>query len=269
MLRASLLSASPELCIRSDATNTPTTQIPGHRSAPNTSSLKSRLPSVIIVGRSPLLEPIEPALMPEYNVVHNHCFRTPKNSEPGEPLLMQSYEYGPLDLGSAIGFQANTTHRRIRAPPRKVTNLESLPSLSSEVAAEIGRRVQIQEQAGVLAEIREAKERESERQRRASRPARMRLLSYVAPTFSSYSAEDLEAGHLSEPPPTPLIRPVRAQLRKMPDQQAGHHAGDILKQGHVRWAPKPAPQRRRDSTTLNKKGHPGIQTKPRNESKEP
>ena len=58
---------------------------------------------------------------------------------------MQSYDYGPLNI-PAIGFQASTTHRRVRAPPRKVTDLESLPP-SSEVAAEIVRKVKVQEQA--------------------------------------------------------------------------------------------------------------------------
>ena len=209
--------------------------------------------------------------MPEYNVVHNHCFRMPENLESGEPTLMQSYEYRPLDIGPAIGFQAPIIHRRVRAPPRKVTDLESLPPLS-EVAAEIARRVKIQEQAAVLAEIREAQERESERQRRANRAAQLRFQSYVAPLSSSHSAEDLEAAHLSEPPPTPLVRPKLTQLETQPDQhlgQAGHHPSNALKPGHVRWAPKPVPQRRRDSTTLVRKSHRGKQTKPRNESKGP
>ena len=265
--RASLLSASPESCAGSDATNAPTTVISAPKSAPTTSSLQCRPPSAIIVGQTPLLKLIEPALMPEYNVVHNHCFRNPRNFESGEPNIMQSYDYGPLNI-PAIGFQASTTHRRVRAPPRKVTDLESLPP-SSEVAAEIVRKVKVQEQAGVLAAI---QERESERHRKARRAAQTRLPPCVAPISSSYSAKDLEAAHLSEPPPTPLVRPKLTQLRTQPDQplgQVGHHDGDARKQGHVRWAPKPVPQRRRDSTALDKKGHRGKQTRPRNESKRP
>lgn len=209
--------------------------------------------------------------MPEYNVVHNHCFRIPETFDSGEPIIMQSYEYRPLDIGPAIGFQAPVNHCRVRAPPRKVTDLESLPPLS-EVAAEIAQRVRIQEQAAVLAEIREAQERESERQRRANRAAQLRFQSHVAPLSSSHSAEDLEAVHLSEPPPTPLVPPKCAQFETQTDQhlgRAGHHTSDAPKQGHVRWATKPVPPRRRDSTTLVRKVHRGKQTKPRNESKGP
>ena len=60
---------------------------------------------------------------------------------------MQSYEYGPLDIGPAIGFQVPTSYRQIRAPPRKVTALEKLPPLSPEVAAEIARQVKVRKQA--------------------------------------------------------------------------------------------------------------------------
>lgn len=88
---------------------------------------------------------------------------------------MQSYEYRPLDTTPAIGFQAPTSYRRVRAPPRKVTDLEGLPSLSSEVAAEIALKLKVREQARVLAEIREAQEKEYEDQRRANRAAQMRV----------------------------------------------------------------------------------------------
>lgn len=183
---------------------------------------------------------------------------------------MQSYEYDPLKIGSAIGFQASAIHRRVRAPPRKVTDLESLPPLSSEVAADFARRQKSREQAGILAEVREAHEKDSENRRRASRAAQMRVPPYVAHIAISYSAGDLEAALLSEPPPTPLIPPKPKQFVVQPDQhlgQVGHHAGDALKQEHVRWAPEPAPQRRRDSTALNKKSRGAKKTSLRNGSK--
>ncbi|KAF6234376.1 hypothetical protein HO173_007409 [Letharia columbiana] len=267
---ASLLRASPTLC-RSDAADTPPTDVSAPKSASTTSSSKSRPSSTTTLGRSPLLRPIEPALMPEYNIVHKHCSQITGDLEPGNPYIMQSYEYGPLDIGPAIGFQAPTTHRRIRAPPRKVTDLESLPPLSSEVAAEIARRVKVREQAGVFAGIREAQEKESENQRRANRAAQLRVPPYVAHILTSYSAEDIEAALLSEPPQGPLIRPERKQLRAQRDRylgQAGNHAGDTLKQGHVRWAPEPASQRRRDSTLLEKKSHGGKQTNLRDGSRD-
>ena len=203
--------------------------------------------------------------MPEYSVVHNHCSRITEDLEdldPGDPNIMQSYEYDPLEIGPAIGFQAPTTHHRVRAPPRKVTDLESLPPMSSEVAAEITLRVKFREQAGILAGIREAQEKESEKQRRANRAARMRVPPYVAHVAIPYNAEELEAALVSEPPPTPLIRPDPKQLGHV-----GHHPGHALKQGHVRWAPEPAPQRRRDSTTLDKKSHGGKKMILRNGSK--
>lgn len=211
--------------------------------------------------------------MPEYNVVHNHCPRITGDLEPGDPTFMQSYEYGPLDIGPPIGFQAPKTHRRICAPPRKVTDLETLPPLSSEVAAEIARRAKFREQAGILAEIRVAQEKESEGRRRADRAAQMRVPPHVAHIPTSYSAEDLEdleAALLSEPLPTPPIRLNRKQLRTQPDQhlrKTGHHASDALKQGHVRWAPKPAARGRRDSTALDEKSRCGKQTNLRNGSK--
>lgn len=52
---------------------------------------------------------------------------------------MQSYEYGPLDIGPAIGFNVPTSYRQIRAPPRKVTALEKLPPRSPEVVVGIAR----------------------------------------------------------------------------------------------------------------------------------
>ena len=208
--------------------------------------------------------------MPEYNVVHNHWPRITGDLEPDDPTIMQSYEYDPLDIGPPIGFQAPKTHGRIRAPPRKVTDLESLPPLSSEVAAEIARKAKVREQAGILAEIRVAQEKESEGRRRADRAAQMRLPSHVAHIPTSCSAEDLEAALLSEPPPTPPIRPKRKQLRTQRDQhlrQTGHHASNALKQGHVRWAPKPAARGRRDSTALDEKRHCGKQAHLRDGSK--
>ena len=182
---------------------------------------------------------------------------------------MESYEYDPLNTGPAIGFQPPTTHRRVRRPPRKVTDLEGLPSLSSKVAAEITRSVKVREQACVLAEIREAREQEHEDQRRANRAAQIQVPPYVAHVLTSYSAEDLEDAVLSEPPPTPLIRSERKTLQTQPNQhqeQAGHHAGDEPKQGHVRWGPEPAPQGRRESTASEKKGHRRKRTNSRKES---
>ena len=129
--------------------------------------------------------------MPEYNVVHNHCLRITEDLE-SDDTIMQSYEYGPLEI-PAIGFQTPTTHRRVRAPPRKVTTLESLPSLSSKVAAEIARRVKIREQAEVFAAIREAQEKESECQRRANRAKELRAPPYLAHVPMAFDAEDLEA----------------------------------------------------------------------------
>ena len=177
---------------------------------------------------------------------------------------MQSYEYDPLDIGPAIGFQAPITNRRVRAPPRKVTDLENLPSLSSAVAAEITRRKKVRQQVGIVAEIRKAQEKVSEGQRRANRALQTRVPPYVALVLTSYGAENFEAALLSDPPPTPLIPPNRKQLRTEPDQQmsqAGHGADDAPKQAHVHWAPKPAPQQRRDSTVLGKKIYPGKHTR--------
>ena len=168
---------------------------------------------------------------------------------------MQSYDYGPLGI-NPIGFQAPTTHRRVRAPPRKVTDLESLPSLSSKVAAEIARRVHHREQAAVLAEIREAQEKESEGQRRANRAAQMKVPAYVAHISTTYRAEELEAALVSKPPPTPLTRQKAKQPRTQPDQRLGQ----LGQQGRVRWAPELAPQRRRNPTALYTKSRGGKQT---------
>lgn len=267
---ASSLRASPTSSTRSGTTNTLSTDLLTLKSAPAISSLNSRKSQTNASGRSPLLKPVEPALIPEYNVVHNHCSRITGDLEFGDPAIMQSYAYGPLNIGPAIGFQAPTTHRRVRAPPRKVTDLESLPPLSSELAAEIARRVNVREQAAALAEVREAQEKESEGRRRANRAAQINMPAYVAHISTTYSAEELEAALLSEPPPTPLTRPKPKQPRTQPDQylgQAGHHAGDVTKQGHVRWAPEPARQRRRDLTALYTKSHGGKQTNSRNASK--
>lgn len=85
--------------------------------------------------------------MPEYYIVHNHCSRITADLESEGSIIMQSYEYGPLDIGPAIGFQVPTSYRQIRAPPWKVTALEKLPSLSPEVAAEIARQVKVRKQA--------------------------------------------------------------------------------------------------------------------------
>ena len=151
---------------------------------------------------------------------------------------MQSYEYGPLDVGPAIGFQVPTTHRRIRPPPRKVTALEALPPLNTEVAAEITRRVKVREQAQFLAAIREAKEKESERQRRANRAMPMRIPPCLALVPTTYSAEDLEAALLSAPELTPLTRPKCKQLQTQPSQLLGlpgNHS-EVHKQIQVRWA---------------------------------
>ncbi|CAF9913774.1 MAG: hypothetical protein ALECFALPRED_009067, partial [Alectoria fallacina] len=99
---------------------------------------------------------------------------------------MQSYAYGPLDIGPAIGFQAPRNHRRICAPPRKVNDLESLPPLSSEVVADIARRMKVREQAGILAGIRKAQAKDSEARRRANRAAQMKIPPYVAHISTPY-----------------------------------------------------------------------------------
>ncbi|CAF9935617.1 hypothetical protein IMSHALPRED_010289 [Imshaugia aleurites] len=232
--------------------------------------MKTRPSSTATLGQSPLLKPIEPALLPEYNVVHNHCSRITEHLDPADPFIMQSYQYSPLDLGPAIGFRAPTTKYRVRVPPRKVTDLEKLPPLTSEVAAEVTRNFKVRERAGILAEIRAAREKESEVQRRASRVAQMRVPSYEAQISVVFCAKDLEAALLSEPPPTPLTRRERKHLRTQPKQYLGptaHHVGDALEQRHVRWALEPAPQGGQDSTALAKKGHHGKQTVLRNGSK--
>lgn len=267
---ASSLRASPTSCTGSDTTNALPTDLSTLKSASVIPTLKSRTSPTTTSGRSPLLKPVEPALIPEYNVVHNHCSRITGDLEIGDPAIMQSYAYGPLDIGPAIGFQAPTTHRRVRAPPRKVTDLESLPPLSSEVAAEISRRVNVREQAAVFAEIREAQEKELEGQRRANRAAKMNIPPYLPHISTSYSAEELEAALVLEPSPTPLIRPKLKQPCIQPDQhlgQPGHLPGDVAKQRRIRWAPEPAPQRRRDSTTLHKRSHREKQANLRNASK--
>ena len=182
---------------------------------------------------------------------------------------MESYQYGPLNTGPAIGFRPSTTHRQVRRPPRKITDLERLPSLSSKVAAEITRSVSVREQARILAEIREAREQEHEDQRRANRAAQIPVPPYVAHVLTSYSAEDLEDAVLSEPPPSPLMRPKHKPLPTHPNQhqdQAGHQSADEPKQGHIRWGPEPAPRGRRESTVSDKKCHRRKRIKPRKES---
>ncbi|CAD6593976.1 MAG: hypothetical protein ASARMPREDX12_007886 [Alectoria sarmentosa] len=263
------LRASPPLK-GGDAYDTPPKRVSATNSASATSSLQSRASSSITLRPNPLLKSVEPALAPDYNVVHNHCCRITGDLESGDPAIMQSYAYGPLDVGPAIGFQAPRTHRRVRAPTRKVTDLESLPPLSSEVAAVTARRVKVREQAGILAGIREAQAKDSEAQRRANRAAQMKIPPYVAHISTSYSAKDLEAALLTEPPLTPLIRLKRKPLQTQPDQQlgqTGHQAGDTPKQGRVRCAPKPTPQPWRDSNALGKKSRRGKQTNLRNASK--
>ena len=262
------LHASSTSSIASDATKNLASDLSAHKSASTTSRFKSK-PTTISLGRSPLLKPIGPALIPDYNIVHNHCSRNTVYLESADQTIMESYEYGSLNTGPAIGFQPSTTHRQVRRPPRKVTDLEGLPSLSSKVAAEITRSVNIREQARILAEIREAREQEHEDQRRAKRAAQIQVPPYVAHVLTSYSAEDLEDAVLSEPPPTPLIRPERKTLQTQPNQhqeQARHHASDKPKPGHVRWGPEPVPQGRRDTTTSDKKGHRRKRTNPRKDS---
>ena len=182
---------------------------------------------------------------------------------------MESYQYGPLNTGPAIGFRPSTPHRRVRRPPRKITDLERLPSLSSRVAAEITRSVNVREQARILAEVREAREQEHEDQRRANRAAQIQVPPYVPHVLTSYSAEDLEDAVLSEPPPTPFMRPERKPLSTQPNQhqeQGGHQSGDEPKQGHVRWGPEPAPRGRRESTASEKRGHRRKRIHPRKDS---
>ena len=252
----------------SDATKNLATDLSARKSASTISRFKSP-PTTINLERSPLLKPIGPALIPDYNIVHNHCSRTTVDLESADQTIMESYQYGPLNIGPAIGFRPSTTHRRVRRPPRKITDLERLPSLSSKVAAEITRSVNVREQARVLAEIREAREQEHEDQRRANRAAQIQVPPYVAHVLTSYNAEDLEDAVLSEPPPTPLMRPERKPLPTHPNQhqdQAGHQSGDDPKQGHVRWGPEPAPRGRRESTASEKKGHRRKRINPRKES---
>lgn len=120
--------------------------------------------------------------MPEY-FVHNHYSRITGDLEADDSTIMQSYDYGPLDIGPAIGFQVPTTHRRIRAPPRKVTVLETLPPLSLEVAVEVTHPVKVREQAELLAAIREAQEEVPKRQKRANRAkqTKYRLIYFMSP----------------------------------------------------------------------------------------
>ncbi|KAM0799716.1 hypothetical protein BDR22DRAFT_890006 [Usnea florida] len=262
------LDTSSTSSIASDATKNLATDLSAHKSVSTTSRLKSK-PTTISLGRSPLLKPIGPALIPDYNIVHNHCSRSTVNPESADQTIMESYQYGPLNTGPAIGFRPSTNRRRVRRPPRKITDLERLPSLSSKVAAEITRSVNVREQARILAEIREAREQEHEDQRRANRAAQIQVPPYVAHVLTSYSAEDLEEAAQSEPPPTPLMRPERKTLPTQPNQYrdpAGHQPGDESKQGHVRWGPEPAPRGRRESTVSENKGHRRRRINPRKES---
>lgn len=225
--------------------------------------MKIRPSSTAALGGSPLLKPIEPALMPEYNVVHNHCSRTTGDLESGDPFIMQSYKYSPLDVGPAIGFQAPTTHRRVRAPPRKVTDLEKLPPLSSGKAAEIARRVEARERAGMLAKIREAQGKKSEGQKRAGRVAQTRLPSYVAhipaSTMPRTSKPPSYQNHRRHPSYDQNVS--NFEPAKTTPGPIGRHADDALvEHEHVRWAHKPVPQRRRDSTALDKKNFRGKES---------
>ena len=91
--------------------------------------------------------------MPVDNAVHKHCSRVTGGLESDDTTIMQSYEYSLHDTGPAIGFQVPTTYREIRAPARRITELERLSALSAEVAAEVARRVKIREEVDVLVAI--------------------------------------------------------------------------------------------------------------------
>ena len=260
--------ASSTSSVASDATKSLAKDLSAHKSAPTTSRSKSQ-PINISLGRSPLLKPIGPALIPDYNIVHNHCSRTTVDLESADQTIMESYQYDSLNTGPAIGFQPSTNRGRICRPPRKITDLERLPSLSSKLAAEITRSVNVREQARILAEIREVREKEHEDQRRANRAAQIQVPPYVAHVLTSYSAEDLEDAALSEPPPTPLMRPERKPLPTQPNQhqeQAGHQSGGEPKQVHVRWGPEPSSRGRRESTASEKRGRRRKRINPRKES---
>lgn len=198
---ASSSDLSHTSCIRSDAINTPQTGLHGPSSALFMPSLKDRSTSAPISKRYLRLKHTEAGLMPGYNVVHNHCARITADLESDDSTIMQSYEYGPLDIGPAIGFQVPTTHCQVRAPLRKVTALEKLPPLSPEVAAEIARQAKARKQAEILAAIRNAREKDSKRQRRANRTMQTRLPPYPAHSLVTCSAKDLEAIFQSEPSP--------------------------------------------------------------------
>lgn len=179
------LRTSPAICAKSNATNTPPTHLSAPKGASSTSPMKSRQPSTLILGHTPCPRFSEPLLIPGYSVVHNHCSRITGDLDSDDPSIMQSYEYFPLEIGPAIGFQAPTTRRQVRFPPRKMTALESLPPLSPDIAAEIARRVKVREQTDILGAIRKAEAKESERYRRANRATQLKLPPCLAPIPAS------------------------------------------------------------------------------------
>lgn len=232
--RASSLGAS---WVGGEANIAQPTYPPAPNSASAISPLKNQPLSATILGPNPSPNPAKPTLMPEYNFVHNHYSRITGDLEADDSTIMQSYDYGPLDIGPAIGFQVPTIHQRIRAPPRKVTVLETLPPLSPEVVAEVTHPVKVREQAELLAAIREAQEEVPKRQKKANRAKQTKVPPYLIHVPTPCIVEYFEAALSLKPQPTTLTRPKCTQLRIQCGQslrRAGHHAGGVHKQVQVR-----------------------------------
>lgn len=192
---------------------------------------------------SPSTEP--QILMPNRHFlnVHSHYAKgpVPVVSELVEaPEIMQSYDYSDMNTRCGIGFQHHQPSCRTRRPARKINDLEKLPPLNSNVAAEINSRNKVLEQAAIFAKIRQKQEVCIEQQRRANRAPHQQLPPFVL-QLGTWSKDRGSRAELSTPQVTSQITPSASpNSRRL--QAPGHrpersNLASDAPQRHVRWAP--------------------------------
>jgi len=228
---------------------------------------------------APSLEPLAPCpskgpqiLMPtrHFSNVHSHYAGGPVHASSdltGVSQVMRSYKSSHKDTSRCMGFNTHQCDKAVRRPPRKVTDLEQLPSLSSKLAKEIKQTQKVLEQAKIYAQIRKKQEGEKERKRRNSTAQQHPVPPFVLRTDKWYPSD---SGNLVDALKPEITPPASPEPTGETSNQQSEEAQDVAKnpapRPHVRWAPnliqqrqkplqvpyerqclQPKPQRRRNS----------------------
>lgn len=175
--------------------------------------------------------------------VHSHYAKVPVHVASAiiqVSEVFQCFDYRRSDSLHQIGFQEPEYCFQASPPARKVTNLERLPPLNAEVAAEISQHNRKLKQAEAYHRIKEQQQRQDEQRRRAETARKYPMTQFIPNLGIHRRGKAVAVVTLPEPkvkPSTTSTDTADGQARIKPsDSEAITEVGTSAKQKRIRWA---------------------------------